>query len=82
MDDNKDMVNDGEGVQSLGGREILSSMRYGICICVAVVVMLMVAVGVGMLMAAMGVAVLVIVDGVSCIGTMEVDCTGVVDTLM
>ena len=89
-DDDKGIVSDVEGVQSLGGREMLSSMRDGICVCVAVVV-LMVAVGVWVLMVAVGVVVLVIVVrvltelcvgvvevvGVLCIGAVEVDCTGV-----
>ena len=34
-DDGKGLASDDEGVRSLGGREILSSMRYGICVCVA-----------------------------------------------
>ena len=32
-DDGKGMVSDVEGVWSLGGREMLSSMRDGICVC-------------------------------------------------
>ena len=78
-DDDKDMVSDVEGVQSLGGRETLSSMRDRICVCVAVmvvvVVALMVAVGVEVLVVAVGVVVLVIVVRVLrglCIGVVEV----------
>ena len=37
------MVNDVEGVRSLGGRGVLSSMRVGICVCFAMVVVLIVA---------------------------------------
>ena len=36
-DDDKGMVSDVEGVQSLGEREMLSSFRDGICACVTVV---------------------------------------------
>lgn len=46
MDDDKDMVNDVEGVRSLGGREMLSSMRDGICVRLAVLMVLLVAKGV------------------------------------
>ena len=64
-DDDKGMVSDVEGVWSLYGREMLSSMRNGICVCVAVVVVvaLMVAMGMVFLMVAVRV-VLVIVVGV------------------
>ena len=41
-DDNKRMVSDIESVQSLGGREISSSMRDEICVCVVVVVVVVV----------------------------------------
>ena len=53
-DDNKRMVSDIESVQSLGGREISSSMRDEICVCVVVVlvVVLMVVMVVMVLMAA------------------------------
>ena len=34
VDDDKDIVNDVEGVQNLGGREMLSCMREGISVCV------------------------------------------------
>ena len=78
--DDKGMVSDNEGVQSLGGREMLSSIRDGICVCVAVVVVA--------LMVAMEVMVIVVrvscigVVGVLCIGVVEVDCAGVVDILV
>ena len=94
-DDGKGMVSDVEGVQSLGGREMLSSMRDGICVCVAtvVVVALMVAVRLVVLMVVVGVVVFVIVVrilclglvgvvGVLCIGAVKVDCAGVVDILV
>ena len=41
-DDNKRMVSDIESVQSLGGREISSSMRDEIFVCVVVVVVVVV----------------------------------------
>ena len=86
-DDGKGMVSDVEGVQSLGGREMLSSMRDGICVA------LMVAVRLVVLMVVMGVVVFVIVVrilclglvgvvGVLCIGAVKVDCAGVVDILV
>ena len=52
-DDNKRMVSDIESVQSLGGREISSSMRDEIfvCVVVVVVVVLMVVMVVMVLMA-------------------------------
>ena len=59
----KSIVNDVEGVQNLGGREILSSMRDGICVRVAVVVVLIVEVGV------------VVLVGVLCIEVVEVGCS-------
>ena len=65
-DDEKGMVSDVEGVWSLGGTEISSSMRDGVCACVAVVVVAVV-------------VVLVIVVRVFCIGAVEVDCAEVVD---
>ena len=94
-EDDKGMVSDVEGVQSLGGREMLSSMRDGICSCVAVVVAV-VALMVPVLMVAVGVVVLVIVVRVLrglCIGVVEVvgvlwkgvvgvDCTRVVDIMV
>ena len=42
-DDDKGMVSDTEGVRSLGGREMSSPMRDGICVCVAAVVVMVVA---------------------------------------
>ena len=41
-DDDKGIVIDVEGVQSLGGRGTLSSMRDGICVSVAAVVVVVV----------------------------------------
>ena len=41
-DDNKRMVSDTESVQSLGGREISSSVRDEIYVCVVVVVVVVV----------------------------------------
>ena len=89
-DDGKCMVSDVEGVWSLDGTEISSSMRDGVCVCVVVVVVaavvvvvvLMVAVGVVVLMVAVGVVVLVIVVRVLCRGAVEVNCAEVVDILV
>ena len=85
--DSKGMVSNVEGVQSLGGTEMLSSMRDGICAFVAVVVVavvvvvvaLMVVVEMVVLMIAVGVVVLVIVVIVLCIGMVVVLCIGVVE---
>ena len=73
-DDDKGMVSDVEGVQSLGGREMLSSMRDGICVCVAVVVVVVVLI-VAVSVVAVGGVVLVIVVRVLrelCAGVVEV----------
>ena len=86
-DDSKGMVSNVEGVQSLGGTEMLSSMRDVICAFVAVVVVavvvvvvaLMVVMGMVVLMIAVGVVVLVIVVIVLCIGMVTVLCIGVVE---
>ena len=89
---NKGIISDIEGVQSLGGREMSSSIKDWICVCVLVVlvVALMVAIGVVVLMVVVGLVVLVrvlckgvvgIVE-VLCIGAVEVDCPGVVDILV
>ena len=85
--DSKGLVSNVEGVQSLGGTEMLSSMRDGSCTFVAVVVVtvvmvgvaLMVVVGMVVLMIAVGVVVLVIVGIVLCIGMVVVLCIGVVE---
>ena len=37
-DDGKRMVNDNEGVRSLGGRGMSRSIRDGVCVCVVVAV--------------------------------------------
>ena len=89
---NKGIISDIEGVQSLGGREMSSSIKDWICVCVLVVlvVALMVAIGVVVLMVVVGLVVLVRVlckgvvgiVGVLCIGAVEVDCPGVVDILV
>ena len=93
-DDDKGMVSDIEGVQSLVGREMSRSMRDEICVCVlVVVVVLMVAKRVVVLMVVVGTVVLVIVVRVLCIGVvgvvgvlciraLEVDCAGMVDILV
>ena len=80
-DDDKGMVSEIENVRSLGGREMSSPMRDGICVCVAVVVVvvvvvvlvvaLMVAMGVVVFMVVVGIVVLVIVVRVSCIGVVR-----------
>ena len=94
--DVKGIVTDIEGVQSLSGREISSSMRDEICVCVVVVVVvvvLMVPMGVVVLMVKLGIVVLVIVVRVLCIGVVGVvgilyigvverDCARVVDILV
>ena len=78
-DDSKGMVSDTEGVLSLGGKEMLRSIRDGICVCVVVVmvvvVALMVAIGVMrvvVLMVGVGIVVLVMVVRVACIGVVGV----------
>ena len=78
-DDSKGMVSDTEGVLSLGGKEMLRSIRDGICVCVVVVmvvvVALMVAIGVMrvvVLMVGVGIVVLVMVARVACIGVVGV----------
>ena len=78
-DDSKGMVSDTEGVLSLGGKEMLRSIRDGICVCVVVVVVvvvaLMVAIGamrVVVLMVGVGIVVLVMVARVACIGVVGV----------
>ena len=66
VDDGKGMVSDVEGVRSLSGREMFSSMAEGISVFLVVVV-LMVAVGVVVLtvvVRAVGVVVLTLVVGV------------------
>ena len=73
VDDDKGVGNDVEGVQSLVGGEMLSSMREGISVCVMVVV-LMVVVRVVVLMVVVGVVVLMTVGsgtggGVCCEGS-------------
>ena len=79
--DDKGVVNDVEGVRHLDGREMLSCMREDISLCVLVVV-LMVALAVEVLMVLVGVVVLMIVVGAVCLGAVEVDCSGVVDTFV
>ena len=53
--DDKGMINDVNGVRSLGGTETLSFMRDRICVCVVVVVVVVV------LMVAVQVVMLVVV---------------------
>ena len=81
-DDDKGMVSDVESVPSLGGREMLSSIRVEICVCVAAVVVVVLMVAVGVVLLVIVVKVLrelcigaVEVVGVLHIGTVEVDCT-------
>ena len=95
-DDAKGMVSDIGGVRSLGGREMSRSIRDGICVCVVVVVVvvvLMVTMGMVVLMVVVGIVVLAMVVRVACtgvvgvvgvlyMGVLEVDCKGVVDTLV
>ena len=72
------MVNDNEGVQSLGGREMSRSIRDGICVCVVVVVVvavvLLVVVVLIVAMEMMRVVVLMVVVGI----VVRVACLGVV----
>ena len=77
VDDDKGMVSDLEGVSSLGGREMLSSVREvisGYVVVVALVVGAVGAVGLVVLM-----EVLMIVEGVLYMGAVEVDFSLVVD---
>ena len=84
--DNKGLVSDIDGVQSLSGREMSSPMRDGVCVSVMVVVVvvvsLMVAMGIMVLMVVMGIVVLVIVVRVLCIAAVDVDYAGGVDILV
>ena len=69
VDDDKGIVNDAEGEWSLGGREMLNSMKEKISVYVVVVVLIV----------TVGVVVLMIVVGVLGIGAVEVDFSGVID---
>ena len=71
VDDDKDMVDDVEGVQNQGGREMLSCFRGGISVFV-----------VGMLMVMVGVIELMMVVIVVCFGVVEVDFLGLADTFV
>ena len=73
-DDDKGIVSDIDGVESLGLREMSRAIRDGICVCVAVVVVvaLMVAMGVVVLVVVVGIVVFVMVVRVSCIGVVGV----------
>ena len=93
-DDDKGMASDIEGVLCLAGREMLRSVRDGICVCVTVVVVALMGVRrVVVLMVVVGIVVLVMlvrvlcmgvvgVVRVLCIGALEVDCAGGVDVLV
>ena len=74
VDDDKGMVNDVEGVQNLGERDV-KLHREGSSVCV-VVVLFMAAVGAVVLVV---VVVLMIVVGVVCLQAVEMDCSGMVD---
>ena len=67
-DDAKGMVNDNDGVQSLGGTGMSRSIRDGICVCVVVVVIvavvLLVVVVLIVVMEVMGVVVFMVVVGI------------------
>ena len=89
---NKGMVSDIEVVWGLGGREMSSSIKDGICVCV-VVMGLMLAMEVVVLKVVVGIVVLVMLVRVLCIGVVgvvgvlrmgavELDCAGVVDILV
>ena len=88
VDDGKGMVSDVEGVRSLGGREMFSSMGGGISVCLVAVVLMVVvgvvvltvvvrAVGVGVvvLTVVVGVVVLMIVVGELYIGAGPIPLT-------
>ena len=88
-DDAKGMVNDNEGVRSLGGRGMSRSIRDGICVCVVVVVVvavvLLLVVVVIVAMEVMGVVFMVVVGivvRVACVGVVRVVgtfCRGVLE---
>ena len=77
-DDAKGMVNDNEGVWSLGGRGMSRSIRDGICVCVVVVVVVAVVLWLLVVfivaMEVMKVVVLMVVVGI----VVRVACVGVV----
>ena len=79
-DDAKGMLSDIEGVRSLGGREMSSSIRDGICVyVVALGVVLVVVVVLMVVMGMMGVVVLMVVVGIVVWAmVVRVACTGVV----
>ena len=80
-DDTKGMVNGNEGVQSLGGREMLRSIRDGICVCVVVVAVVAVVLLLVVLIVAMefkGVVMLMVVVGI----VVRVACVGVVGVVV
>ena len=97
-DHGKRMVNDNEGVRSLGGRGMSRSIRDGICVCVVVVVVpAVVLVVLIVAMEVMGVVVFMVVVGIVvrvacvgvvgvvgtfCIGVLEVDCVAMVEILV
>ena len=90
-DDAKGMVNDNEGVWSLGGREMSKSIKDGICVCVVVVVVVAVVlvVVVVVLIVAMEVMVVVVfiivvgimvrVASVGAVGVVGILCIGVLE---
>ena len=93
LDGGKGMVSDVVGVQSLGGREMFSSMREGIYVCVVMVVLIVVVgvvvlmvvvgvLGVVVLTVVVGVVVLMIVKGVLYMGAVEVDSSGMIEIFM
>ena len=77
-DDAKGMINENEGVRSLGGRGISRSIRDGICVCLVVVVVvavvLLLVVVLIVAIELMGVAVFMVVVGI----VVRVACVGVV----
>ena len=77
-DDAKGMVNNNEGVWSLGGRGMPRSIGDGICVCgvvvVVVVVVLLLLVVLIVAMEVMGVVVFMVVVGI----VVRVACVGVV----
>ena len=75
---NKGMVSGIEGMQSLGGRELLRSMRDEICVCVVVVVVVVVMVVVALMVAKRVVVLMVVMETVVLVMVVRVSCIGVV----
>ena len=78
-DDAKEMVNDNEGVRSLGGRGVSRPIRDGICVCVVVVVVVAVVVLLVVVVLIVAMEVMVVVVFMVVVGiVVRVACVGVV----